>query len=225
LRIFEKVQKAAIPQYFTATRMYVSRVPAAPLSLRGVRFRDRAAVTALIAALAVTPLAAEAAKKPPAPKLNAPDLWATVDVCNTATHPDTIGVRGSMPGTGDKHEKMFMRFVIEYESSSGHWHYFNSGGMSGYVQLGDASAASRQAGQNFQLGTKISATYVLRGVVQFDWRINGRSVASTVRSTTGGHQIAAGGDPPGFSAPRCTIQANKRGSLLITPVTPRAASR
>jgi len=190
-----------------------------------VRFRDRAAVAALIAALAVTPLAADAAKKPPAPKLNAPNLWATVDVCNTAAHLDTIGVRGSMPGTGDKHEQLYMRFVIEYRSSSGHWHYFNAGGISGYIRLGDASTASRQAGQNFQLGTNISATYVLRGVIEFDWRLGAKSIASTVRSTTGGHQVAAGGDPPGFSATTCTIQPNKRGSLVITPVTPSAARR
>ncbi|HEX4032898.1 MAG TPA: hypothetical protein VHX66_00505 [Solirubrobacteraceae bacterium] len=190
-----------------------------------MRFRDRAVFAALIAVLAVTPLAADAAKKPPAPKLGAPDLWATVDVCNTAAHPDTIGIRGSMPGTGDKHEKMFMRFVIEYQSSSGHWHYFNSGGISSYIPLGDASAASRQAGQNFQLGTKISATYLLRGVIEYDWRLNGRSVATTVRSTTAGHEVSAGGDPPGFSAARCTIQPNKRGSLVITPVTPSAARR
>jgi hypothetical protein len=225
LRDCEKLQKAAIPQYFTASRTCVSRAPAPPLSLRGVRFRDRAAVAALIAALAVTPLAADAAKKPPAPKFNVPDLWATVDVCNTAAHPDTIGVRGSMPGTADKHEEMYMRFVIEYQSAEGHWHYFNAGGISGYVRLGDASAASRQAGQNFQLGKNVSATYVLRGVIEYDWRLGGRSIATTVRSTTSGHEVAAGGDPPGFSAALCTIQPNRRGSLVITPVTPSAARR
>ncbi len=196
-----------------------------PLSLSGVRFRARAAFAALIVALAVGPLAADAAKKAPVPKLTAANLWATVDVCNTAAHPDTIGVRGSMPGTGDKHETMYMRFLIEYQSSSGRWHYFDAGGISGYIPLGDAAAASRQAGQNFRLASNRSATYLLRGVIEFDWRLNGRSIAATVRSTSGGHQVAAGGEPPGFSAASCTIQANKRGSLLITPVTPSAARR
>ena len=190
-----------------------------------MRFRARAAFAALIVALAVPPLVADAAKKVPVPKLDAANLWATVDVCNTAAHPNTIGVRGSMPGTGDKHETMYMRFVVEYRSASGHWHYFNTGGISSYVQLGNAAAASRQAGQDFRLASSLSATYLLRGVIQFDWRLNGRSIASTVRSTTGGHQVAAGGDPPGFSAASCTIQPNKRGSLLITPVTPSAARR
>ncbi|HLW93970.1 MAG TPA: hypothetical protein VKS25_01195 [Solirubrobacteraceae bacterium] len=190
-----------------------------------MRFRDRAVVAALLAALGLTPLAADAAKKPPVPKLTAPDLWATVDVCNTAAHPDTIGVRGSMPGTGDKHEEMYMRFVIEYQSGNGHWHYFNTGGISSYIDLGDASAASRQAGQNFQLGKNVNANYLLRGVIQYEWRLGGRNIGTTVRSTSGGHQVAAGGDPPGFSAAFCTIQANRRGSLVITPVTPSPARR
>jgi hypothetical protein len=193
--------------------------------LRSVHVRDRAVLAALIAALAATPLAADAAKKPPAPKLSSPALWATVDICNTAAHPDTIGVRGSMPGTRDRRETMYMRFVIEYRTAGGAWSYVGAGGQSAYILLGDGSAASRQGGRNFRLDQAFTRSYVLRGVVEYDWRLGGRTVAATVRSTTAGHAVAAGGDPPGFSASSCIIQPNRRGSLVITPVTPSAASR
>jgi hypothetical protein len=196
----------------------------ATLSLEGVRTRDRAALAALTAVLAAAPLSALASSKPPAPKFASSVLWATVDVCNTAANPNTIGIRGSMPGTGDKHETMYMEFVVEYQSSSGRWRYFKKGGLSGYVPVGSAGSKSRQDGQDFELAPN-SATYTLRGVVLFQWRLDGHTVASTVRSTSAGHDPAAGSDPPGFSAASCMIQPNKRGSLEITPVTPRAARR
>lgn len=200
-------------------------MPVATLSLRGVRTRYRAAIAVLAVALFAAPLGASAAKKPapktPVPKLTDAALWATVDVCNTAARPDTVGIRGSMPGTGDKNETMYMAFVVEYRSG-GDWHYFKSGGESSYSEVGDASASMRQAGQNFKLNRHFGSTQVLRGVVLYQWRLNGRVVTSTVRSTSPGHDPAAGADPPGFSAAFCTIQPNTRGSLLITPVTPSA---
>jgi hypothetical protein len=202
-------------------------MPVATLSLRGVRTRDRAVIAVFAAALSVAPLSASAAKKAktPVPKLDSAQLWATVDVCNTATHPDTIGIRASMPGDGDKHETMYMAFIVEYQSSTGHWHHFDSGGQAGYMEIGDASAGSRQGGQNFQLKPDFSSTQMLRGVVLYQWRLNGKVVTSTVRATSPGHDPAAGADPPGFSAAYCTIAPNSRGSLEITPVTPSAASR
>jgi hypothetical protein len=186
-------------------------MPVATLTLRPVRARDRAVIALLTAALSVLPLSAQAAKKPPkpkkpaVPKLDSKYLWATVDVCNTAAHPDTIGIRGSMPGTGDKRESMFMAFIVEYESSSGNWHTFKTGGQSKYVAVGDAGPATRQAGQDFELGPKFSTTQNLRGVVLFQWRLNGKTVTTTVRSTSSGHSPAAGADPPGFSTSTCTI--------------------
>ena len=45
----------------------------------------------------LAPAASAARTKPPA---KSPDLWATINVCDTVLHPDTIGVRGSMPGVG-----------------------------------------------------------------------------------------------------------------------------
>jgi len=199
-------------------------MPVATLSLRGVRTRDRATIAAFAMALSVAPLSAGAAK-PPVPKLGPGHLWATIDICNTAAHPDTIGIRASMPGTGDKQETMYMSFIVEYHSTTGDWHRFASGGQAGYTAIGDASAGTRQAGQDFELKPAFSSTQMLRGVVLYEWRLNGKVVSSTVRATSPGHDPAAGADPPGFSAAYCTIAPNSCGSLEITPATPSAARR
>jgi hypothetical protein len=158
------------------------------------------------------------------PKPGSKAIWATVDVCNTPAHPHTIGIRGSMPGTGDRHETMFMAFAIEYRDRHGRWQTLG-GGSSGFVALGDAASRLRQAGRNFTIATKKAHTYLLRGVVTFEWRLRGRVIANAVRSTTAGHHAGAGADPPGYSASVCSIVLKRRGSLVITPVTPRAARR
>ena len=160
----------------------------------------------------------------PLPKPGSSAIWATVDVCNTPAHPHTIGIRGSMPGTGDRHESMFMAFAIEYRGRHGLWHALG-GGSSGFVALGNAASRLRQAGRDFTIATKKAHTYLLRGVVTFEWRLRGRVVASAVRATTAGHHAGAGADPAGYSASVCSIVLKRRGSLVITPVTPSAARR
>jgi len=158
------------------------------------------------------------------PKPGSSAIWATVDVCNTPAHPDTIGIRGSMPGTGDRHETMFMAFAVEYRDRHGRWQALG-GGSSGFVALGDAASRLRQAGRDFTIATKKAHTYLLRGVVTFEWRLRSRVIASAVRSTTAGHRAGAGADPAGYSASVCSIALKRRGSFVITPVTPSAASR
>ena len=185
--------------------------------------RTCAALVAATAALAIAPVIALAAA--PKPNTGSASLWATIDVCDSAAHPDTIGIRGSMPGTADAHELMYMSFRVEYRSSPGHWRYLGGAGQSGFVLVGNGASLTRQAGQDFQVVPRASGSYVLRGVAVFEWRLHGRTIASAVRGTRAGHIAAAGADPPGFSATTCRIQAKRRGSLVITPVTPSAASR
>jgi hypothetical protein len=173
-------------------------------------------------ALAVAPAAAFAS--PPQPSTASSALWATVDVCNPAGHPRTIGIRGSMPGTGDRAEQMYMQFRVEYRHK-GLWSNVGPDAQSGWESVGNASARSRQAGQDFTLAAGASHSYLLRGVVTFEWRLHGRTTFATIRSTTEGHRPGAGADPSGYSAAECPIAEKRRGSLLITPLTPSAASR
>jgi hypothetical protein len=49
-----------------------------------------------------------------------PELWATVDICNAPHHPNTIGIRGSMPSDGHPHDTMYMRFLVQSLDPSTH---------------------------------------------------------------------------------------------------------
>jgi hypothetical protein len=180
-----------------------------------------------ICALAAPSLAlgsALAATPAPVPAAHSPLLWATIDICNTKAHPDTIGIRGSMPGTGDAGESMFMQFRVEY-LRSGVWTNIGARATSPFEPLGSAASGVRQAGVDFTISVGTQPHYLLRGVVTFQWRRGGVVVATTLRSTSAGHSVGAGADPRGYSASVCSIAANKRGSFVITPVTPMAASR
>jgi hypothetical protein len=141
--------------------------------------------------------------------LSSRELWATVDVCAPKDQPDTVGIRGSMPG--DPREPgaaMYMRFQLQYrEVKSGTWANLAHGAASSFIEVGTGRAA-RQGGTSFQLSpAKSSAGYTLRGLVSFQWRHQGQVVHETDRTTSAGHQSLAGSDPPGYSAAECTIPA------------------
>jgi hypothetical protein len=190
--------------------------------VRRVRNPGRVAACALaLGAIAVGP--ALAAVRAPSPTPGSSLLWATINVCNTKDHPETIGIRGSMPGTGDAQESMFMKFRVEYLRNLS-WTNIGSSGESPFEAVGSAASRARQAGVDFKINASTRRHYLLRGVVTFQWRLHDRTVATTLRSTTTGHSVAAGADPPGYSASVCSLAANRRGSFVITPVTPRAAS-
>src|SRR3954451_5089729 len=80
-----------------------------------------------------------------------PLLWATVNVCDTPASPDTIGVRGSMTGSGHRGEQMYIRFRVQYFSrSERHWPNITSGADSGWIAVGSARFKVRQAGWSFR---------------------------------------------------------------------------
>ncbi len=78
-------------------------------------------------------------------------LWATVDVCNPKDQPNTIGIRGSMPGDGHSKDTMYIRFRVQYEDpSTKKWVYLSKGGDSGLLKLG-SGAVARQGGFSVEL--------------------------------------------------------------------------
>ena len=134
-------------------------------------------------------------------------LWATVNVCDTVGHPDSIGIRGSMPGGGDKAETMFMRFQVQvFDADEELWHNL-PGADSGFVSVGSARYKTRQSGNTFTITPprEGAAPYLLRGAVTFEWREDGEVVRRARKSTTATHPNTAGSDPPGFSSATCTI--------------------
>jgi hypothetical protein len=137
--------------------------------------------------------------------LQSRELWATVDVCNPANEPNTVGVRGSMPGDGHEKDAMYMRFQLQYLEAKGDvWTTPVHGADSGFVAVGAAKAA-RQGGSSFRLGAAKGTGYTLRGLVTFQWRRAGKVVHQATRMTSAGHRSVAGADPAGYSAAECAI--------------------
>jgi hypothetical protein len=165
--------------------------------------------TIAILAVAFATLGAAAAQARPADSIyQNKRLWATVNVCDTVGHPDSIGIRGSMPGSGDRKELMFMRFQVQYfTAADGSWHDVGEDADSGFVEVGSAKYRTRQSGITFTITPPPpgSPPHHLRGVVTFEWRQGGEVVRRARKRTTGNHPGTKGSDPRGFSAASCSI--------------------
>jgi hypothetical protein len=166
-------------------------------------------VTIAVLAAAIAALApASASARPTDSIYQNKRLWATVNVCDTVGHPDSIGIRGSMPGSGDRDEDMFMRFQVQYHTASdGSWHNLGEGADSGFVEVGSAKFRTRQSGRTFTITPPRpgSDPYLMRGVVTFEWREDGEVMRRARKRTTANHPGTKGSDPVGFSAATCTI--------------------
>jgi len=159
-----------------------------------------------VAFVALLAAAAPALAKPKS-LFRSPLLWATVNVCDTQDEPDTIGVRGSIPGSGRSGEQMYMRFQIQYFSfSEKRWHNITQGADSGWIAVGSARFAARQAGWSFRfVPPSPGGVHRLRGAVSFEWRRGDNVVNHARKRTTRGHRSATGSDPPGYTASVCRI--------------------
>jgi hypothetical protein len=178
------------------------------MALRTSLFASLPALLALV--LAASAPAPAGASSTPAPSrstlLKSRQLWATIDVCSPTDQPDTVGIRGSMPGTSQAGATMYMSFRLQYlEPANKHWVDLTANSSSAFVAVGSAKAA-RQAGQSFTLvPVPGKPAFDLRGVVSFQWRKGTKIEDSISRPTTAGHQSLAGADPAGFSAATCSI--------------------
>jgi hypothetical protein len=129
------------------------------------------------------------------------DLWATVNVCDTAGHPNQIGIRASMPG-GKPRTRLLMRFRVQYRDlSDGRWRYVRDAD-SGWRRTGKGRATA-ESGYSFEVAGE--GTRILRGVVAYRWMRGGHAVRRARKLTQGGHHSTAGADPADFSAATCRI--------------------
>lgn len=162
----------------------------------------------LVTAAAQVPAAAAAEDGPrPRPISASPLLWATVNVCDTIDEPNTIGIRASMPGSGIREERMFVRFQVQFKApTDGRWHNVGAAGDSGFIDIGSGRYKVRQAGRNFMILPPEGTEYLLRGAVTFEWRLDGRVTRRARKSTTAGHRHTRGSDPKGFSAATCVVR-------------------
>ena len=137
--------------------------------------------------------------------LRSPQLWATIDVCSPSDQPNTVGVRGSMPGDELSKDEMYMSFRLQYlDETTKQWVDLSKTAPA-FVSVGAAKTA-RQGGSSFELKPVTGRPpFTIRGVVDFQWR-HGSTVEYTVsRPTTAGHQSLTGADPATFTAATCKI--------------------
>jgi hypothetical protein len=179
--------------------------------LPGLPIAALALAGALLALTLGASLAEAAAVAPTTHQIEAQELyrsrllWATIDICNASDEPDTLGVRGSMPGDGEAHDTMYMRFRLQYlNTSTKTWSDLSGGVSPRYVSVGSGDSA-RQGGRSFQLRPVAGQPVTIRGVVSFQWRRGSSVLAQISRTTSAGRVSLAGADPEGFSAASCVI--------------------
>jgi hypothetical protein len=142
----------------------------------------------------------------PAAASHAGGLWATVNICDTADNPNILGVRASMPGNATE-QTMWMRFRVSYfDRATERWRNVE-GGRSPWVKVGDARYRTRQGGRKFRIDPPAPVTsYVVRGLVDFQWRRpNGKVRRRARQKTLSGHRTGRHGDPRGYTAGVCEI--------------------
>jgi hypothetical protein len=112
-----------------------------------------------------------------------PELWATVNICDTAASPNAMGIRAGMPGNSSG-QRMYMRFRAEYWSRSRQeWAPVAGSGISPWVYAGPARYERRQAGWTFEFAQPpAGVTFTMRALVEFQWRRADHEVARRKRA-------------------------------------------
>jgi len=157
-------------------------------------------IFALIALVAPRAADADAARR-------APVVWATVNVCDTQTRPNQMGIRGSMTGLA-RSSRMYMRFRVQFQNRNGQWQTIKASPLSdsGWVRVATGRRGEHNAGWSFEFKPPASGgAHVLRGVVSFEWRRARRVLQHARAFTEAGHPGTAGAEPADFSAETCEI--------------------
>jgi hypothetical protein len=135
----------------------------------------------------------------------APAPGATINVCDSANHPDDLGIAARMPGTGTN-LRMYMRFYAQYLDGD-EWRFVKVGGKSPWVLAGSAKFSWIERGWTFSFDPPPAGiSYTMRGFVRFEWRKGKTKVVKrTHRYTSAGHTGTRDADPPGYSARTCKM--------------------
>jgi hypothetical protein len=151
-------------------------------------------------------------------------FWATVNICDTSNSPNALGIRTSVPGNGSG-ERIWARYTAQWWSAAAHeWKTVGGSGITDWNYVGTADTSVRQAGWTFRfVQPPAGTTYVMRGVVQLEWRDDVQAARRASRSrkarqaqrvavvrertilTETGMQGVQGGDPAGTSKAMCLI--------------------
>ena len=130
-------------------------------------------------------------------------LWATVNICDSRSDPNTLGIRGQMPSLGFP-AWLSMRIQVNYYSSSKKKFVPVPGSATiKTIRLGRSRRGLQQGGAVFVFKPHAG---LLDASVEFFWRRSGKLLGSTTQQTAGGHHGADFGSPPRFSAAQCRIR-------------------
>lgn len=134
-------------------------------------------------------------------------LWATVNICDTEDHPDTIGVAASMPML-KRANKLYMRFRLQYWDESDRLFRPVPGvdADSGWELVAPGIGRARQAGHDFTIAAPSKGVHIVRALVTFEWRRGTKVQLGARRVTTVGHPRTSAADPKRYSAATCTIK-------------------
>jgi hypothetical protein len=143
---------------------------------------------ALAFALAVAALAPAAAIAKTEAR---PDLWATVNLCDTAARPGAVGIRISIPPEAGSPQQWARIHLQWFDGTKRAWRSLRAGGDSGWKRIGVGTRLV-QGGTTFNFDPPAAGTrLVLRGVVDVEWR-DAKQVVDHVRlRTTEGHASSA----------------------------------
>src|SRR4029077_290236 len=127
-------------------------------------------------------------------------LWATINACKGKKQPPSMGVRARMPVDNDQ-QREYMRFYAQFKRD-GSWYPLKKGGDSGWQFVGSGPFTSQEFGWNFKFDEPHPGeSFLMRGLVKFRWKQNGKVVRKAKRYTSGGHPTSGG--PHTFSAAHC----------------------
>jgi hypothetical protein len=124
-------------------------------------------------------------------------LWATVNICDTKGHPDTIGIRGQAPSLPFA-TTISMKIRVDYWNGS---RFVPDPHATKQVALGDPVDEIVQNGANFRFNPPV----ILSGTIQFEWKLAGKVIGRATRFTGHGYKRVADGDPPGYSTATCRM--------------------
>ncbi|MGH2896587.1 MAG: hypothetical protein ACRDPM_25415 [Solirubrobacteraceae bacterium] len=130
-------------------------------------------------------------------------LWATVNICDSRSFRNDIGVRGQMPTLGFS-SSLYMVIQVNYWAKGQHRFLpIQSGLASTRLSLGSTSRGLQQDGAVFPFRAH---TGLLNATFTFIWTRGGKVIGQTVRRTTAGHTDADHGSPPHHSTAQCRIR-------------------
>jgi hypothetical protein len=190
----------------TDDRATANSATGARLGCSGSQMRN---VLMIMLVLAGLPIAGASARGDAATRSTSPpgtgEPWATVNVCDTESHQNQIGIRGSMPGLA-RRTRMLMRFRVQYKDASAKWRTVKPGADSRWRRVAVGRRGEHDSGWTFEFAPRpTGGAWELRGLVLFQWRRDGRVVRRDRRVTEPGHPGTAGAEPADFSAATCAI--------------------